>query len=201
VFGGDPTPGKDPIYAGRLGVEYMDDAVLGLDPAGPALGLTARAEIRSWPEPPASIIPLVPGAGGQMPVTLALRDQHAPTATPALMLDAGGQSSYLTRSYVEKNWSGFWLRRSGMRALRKQKNVGLPLALPNGETVEIDVHVAEEPPRYVVPLGVDELHGVLGIDFIRRWMSVFDFPGRELLLFDYSASRSPSNQSAISSRR
>jgi hypothetical protein len=47
------------------------------------------------------------------------------------------------------------------------------------------MQVEQAAPTYVVDVGVDHVDGSLGIDFLRRWLQVFDFPSRELLLFDY----------------
>jgi hypothetical protein len=183
-----------------VGVDYLNDAVLGLDAAGPAIGLSTRDEIRAWPEPPACAIALVADTGDRLPVTVALRDRRA-AAAPALMIGSGYDRSALTLSYIRTHWSEHRLRRAAERAIRSEKSVEVPIELPGGQVLEIPFQVIEDPPKYLVPLGVDELHGVLGIDFLRRWMQVFDFPGRQLLLFDYSASRNASNQSATSSRR
>jgi hypothetical protein len=62
--------------------------------------------------------------------------------------------------------------------------------MPDRALVRLDMHVEEDcTPGYSEPLGVDELDGYLGLDFLYQWMPLFDLSGRELMLFDLNGLR------------
>lgn len=183
-FMGAPQPDTTSIYAGEIGIDYLSDAVLGVDAAGPHIGLSTRDEISPWSISPVCRIPLVPESGPRLAVTVALRDGHAPEAAPAFAFGTGYPFSYLSEAYVKDRWSRKTLKRLSPEVGSK-RTVPVPLTLPNGDVISLAMRIETGPPEYVVDTGMGELQGMLGIDFLRRWMQVFDLPGRELLLFDY----------------
>jgi hypothetical protein len=184
VFFGRAALGYASIYAGSIGVEYFNDSVLGFDAAGPAIGIAAREKIRASLSEAICRIPLVANEGDRMPVTVSIRDLDAPGVCPAFLIDSGSEYSSINHVFVRDHSKSARLQRHVKRAVRKATGIDVPLELPNGEVIPLNMRV-EEPPEYSVDVGVDRLDRVLGIDFLRRWIPVFDFPGRELALFDY----------------
>ncbi len=182
-FSGDESGAPD--YAGAIGVEYFKDGLLGLDAAGPTAGLSTEPSVRECFTSAVCRLPMVPDAGSGLPVTVAIRELNAPDARLALLVHTGLRDSYLTWSYVRANWCKGRSLRAAERALRRRGVVDVELELPRLGPLRVQMRIAPAPPNFVVDVGVNELHGVLGIDVLRRWMQVFDFPGRELALFDY----------------
>lgn len=172
-------------YAGALGMGYIEEHIVGVDCAGPSVALTQRDAVRSSFSRGAYRIPLVPGTLSRLPVTQALGDGHAPTATPAFLLSTGAEQSSISLTYVKEHWTERRLVRRAVRASEGKGTVSLSLVLPDSSIVRLNALVDAEGPEYITDVGVGRIDGVLGIDFLRRWMQVFDFPGAELVLFDY----------------
>lgn len=185
AFGMDVPEPEHSIYAGSLGVLYLNDAMLGVDAAGPVVALSTRSEIRaSFPESLCRL-PLVHNALDRLPLTQSLTDLEAPAAVPTFLLSTGTERSSISINYVQHQWRKHSLRWKAKRAHRKGGTVPLRLQLPNGDPVHMEAAVESDMPEYIGEVGVRQIDGVLGVDFLRRWMQVFDFPGRELVLFPY----------------
>jgi hypothetical protein len=127
---------------------------------------------------------LVGNAGDGPPITISVRDVDAPKAQPAFLMSSGDDRSTIALSYLRTHRSGRRLKQVE-RATRKGTPVEVELDLPSGVRIPLDMGIEHVAPTYAVDVGVDRLDGSLGIDFLRRWLQVFDFPSRELLLFDY----------------
>ncbi|HEX7051142.1 MAG TPA: hypothetical protein VF188_13120 [Longimicrobiales bacterium] len=189
TFFGEPAPDSTSIFAGRIGAELLHDCILGLDPAGPAVGCSQRPELRASLPAPLERIPFIPQPESALPLTRALIDGHAPHARPAFLVASAGAGSYLCIDYVRENWRDGRLRRSAERALRRNRGIEVPIRLPSGRSICVPLRVHPDPPEYVVDVAAKRIDGVLGVDFLRRWLAVFDFPGRALLLFSLTTSR------------
>lgn len=172
-------------YAGRIGVEYWRDGVLGLDAAGPSIALSTGEAVREHFSDATCRIPLVSDTDSALPVTTEVEECNAHEGRPALLIDTAGPISYLTWSYVQSHWRERKVLRAARRALKKGGTVNVEVLFPHLDPVRVDFRIRPSPPDYVVDIGVPEIHGVLGIDVLRRWMQVFDIPGRELALFNY----------------
>lgn len=183
AFGADVPAPEPSTYAGSLGTLYLNDAILALDAAGPCIGFSTRAAIRERFSDAVCRIPLLPDVPDRMPVTQAIPDRSAPDALPTFLLSTGSASS-VSLEYTRRNWPRL-LRWKVARAHRKHSTIALPLGLPNGSGVEIKAFVVDRMPEYVSSGELPRIDGVLGVDFLRRWIQVFDFPGGELALFDY----------------
>jgi hypothetical protein len=184
VLFGEPESGYSSSFAGSIGVGFLHDSIVGLDAGWPAIGVSTRAELSNGLAEPVCRIPLVGDAGDGPPITCSVRDVEAPNAQPAFLISSGGDRSTIALSYFRAHRSGRGLKQVE-RAARKGIPFEVELDLPNGVRIPLNVRIDQVAPTYAVDVGVDHLDGSLGIDFLRRWLQVFDFPSRELLLFDY----------------
>lgn len=186
VFSESRRTDGDGTYAGSIGVEYWKDGIVGLDAAGPSVSLSHREAVREHFGKAVCRIPLVPDTGSGLPVTVEVGESNAYEGRPALLIDTGVPDSCLTWSYVQSYWQKGRLRRAARWALRSGGKIDVEILLPGLDPIRTGFRIQPNPPHYLVDVGVREIHGVLGIDLLRRWIQVFDFPGRQLALFNYS---------------
>jgi hypothetical protein len=173
---------------GKIGTQLVGDALLAIDPVEWTVGVSRRAEVRDCFARATHRLVLLPNILDNLPLTNALADSRAPEHRPVFMLDTEHPSSVLSLEFTEHCWSSTWRRWSARRACRRDGTLTVSWSLPAGGTAALDMRiVAACTPRYPMPLGADTVHGYLGLDFLYRWLPLFDFPGRQLALFDFAA--------------
>jgi hypothetical protein len=185
VFHGQVESGGGSAYAGKLGVLYFNDGVMALDAAGPAVALTGRSEPTvNGPNPTHRLVLSETSLDG-LPVTSSLHDEHG--VAHRFQIATGTTYSYVYLSSLEARWP----RRQMWRARwanRTRKTIPLQLRFPNGDTQEVRCYVLRDPPEeYISQIDTLPLTGSLGVDLLRAWIQVFDFPRHELQLYDYAA--------------
>lgn len=170
---------------GWLGIGFLQGHVLAIDPLEWKLGLTARGEVRESFGRARHRVPLLPGIAADVPVTSALVDRRS-QARPVLLVDSSLARSILGGAFIDEHWRGWWRRRRARRVAARGGRQELGWVLPNGERVTIDMVLAERYEHgYGPDVGVTEIHGALGVDFLYRWFPLFDLGGRELVLFEF----------------
>jgi hypothetical protein len=168
--------------AGSLGVQYVNHGSIALDPVEAAIGLSERVDLGAAPPAGAQRLALLPDTLDRIPVTCDLIDDNSSGLTPRFIVDTARNDSWLSLEYVERAWSGWWRRRSARRAQARSGKTEVPLRLPNGERVAMEVYVRSAlKPSYAGDLGT-RIDGYLGLDFLYRWLVVLEFPHSALWL-------------------
>jgi len=183
VVGGTEEESKTVYYtSGTLGVQYVNKGVLALDPVDVAVGLSQRSEMVTTLPAGSHRVALVEATLDRLPVTLDLTDEDAPGHHPRFLIDTARPSSVVSLRYTEHAWRSAWRRRSARRAEARNGKTDVHLCLPSAESVDVEMFVvAEIDPGYVADLGT-HLDGYLGLDFLYRWLPIFDFPRSALWL-------------------
>lgn len=180
---------NSPTKSGHIGwlcTDFFQDGVLGIDCADCVAGLATRHFDTGEHERLISRLPFASERQDQLPILVGIRDTDASGARPLFAVDSGRTSSTIYWSYVRESWSSSWGRWEARRKLKGNKKIELRLMLPEGEEVEIQAQVRADPSESALEFEEsDRVAGILGMDFLRRWVPVFDFPKRELLLFRY----------------
>jgi hypothetical protein len=187
VFGTEAD--RDRVYStvGSLGVLFVNQAVLGIDPVDVAVGLSDQLDLGKAPQAGAIRIALLDTALDRIPVTLDLADEGAPDDRPRFIVHTALPQSVISRQYTERAWRGRWARRRARRAAERSRKVGVRLRLPGGLSLGQEMRVVESvTPSYVGELGT-HVDGCLGLDFLYRWMPVIDFPRSTLWLLPLDA--------------
>jgi hypothetical protein len=183
----------DDSHAGEMGVLFFAHGVLAIDPAGPRVALTADPAIRDWPAAPAARVPLLADVRDGVPFTRAIGVPRLDAGEATFLLDTGSSASWLSADYVRR--SPHAKRATEMLAsLAKREKAYVTLALPGGREVVHRVWIDDDgdEDRFAM-WDVDWCDGVLGMDFLRRWVVAFDVPAHELLLWDYASLADPAS--------
>ena len=184
VYLTDIQPGLVPPIAGGLGLAFTGDSVLGMDPAAPAVSCSARVDLRSGLPEPMCRFQLISTPTGEALITEAVRTDLSSQA-PVLAIDTGCGESALSLNFVEAHAGSRVIDR--FRAIAHDQGWwSVTLTLPNGGRVTQRMRVLDPSllGRYnrSKPEGCD---GRLGMDFLRRWVTVFDPSRREMLAYPY----------------
>ena len=162
---------------------FFNDGLLGIDQASGEIARTSHhAAVRALLPNPTHRLDLLPNVQDSVPFTRSLKiDGLRTTPTFAVSSDRTSWISahIATRVSLERHS----LDETGL-ALNEKCDV--PLVLPNTPPMRhaMGIHTSIE--QYGKGSGVAECDGILGADFLRRWLVVFDFPARQLLLYDYT---------------
>lgn len=176
-----PHP-RGPRTQGWLRAWFFRTGLLALDFAGPAVALSFRGEVRPLLPDPDYRLVLVSDSENWAPVTSDLRDGHTGRALMA-HLDPGCSYSYVRRSYLAAT-------RPKRKRERKDEKKGfkvsdVTLLLPDGNPVNLIAKVTDELPN-APPMSTGEgCEMKLGVDFLRRFLTIFDFAQQDVLLFTY----------------
>jgi hypothetical protein len=180
----------DGTHAGDLGVLFFAHGVLAIDAAGPRVGFTTEDTIRAWPVAPDVRVPLMPEVQDRVPFTRAIALPTLDGGEATLRIDTGEPVSRLSTRYVRR--AGNVKRAtSALAAHAKGEPEPFQLALPGGRTLMQRMSLDDQPEERYEMWGVERCDGVLGMDWMRRWITVFDLPRGELLLWDYASLASP----------
>lgn len=169
-------------YAGSVGPMFFEDGLLALDFVE---GRVARADAsRAIALPPSeAALALVPE--GWNGVTFVRDITVAGMSEPGVFLVASDmQRSTLSIDYVRRAASPRLVRKYE-RYMERKCVVSEKVALPDGPTVTHDFRVGSWIAKHVKNWQV-ACDGVLGADFLRRWIPVFDFPAQRIRLIDYA---------------
>jgi hypothetical protein len=173
-----------PPIAGGLGLAFTTDALVGIDPAAPAVSCSDRVGLRPALPEPVCRFQLISTPAGEAPVTEAVHMDLSARA-PSLAIDTGHGESALSLTFVEGHAASRVVDRFRGIA-RDQGWAHVTLTLPNGACVTQRMRVLDPSglARYnrSKPQGCD---GRLGMDFLRRWVTVFDPSRREMLVYRY----------------
>ena len=172
-----------PNYAGTLGVMAFNDGLLGIDSAGGEIArVTHHASVRARLPDPTHRLELLPHVQDGVPFTRSLKIEGLMT-TPTLMIASNG-SSWISARFATRISSADYHLDAVELALNERFDV--PLVLPNTLSVQHSMWIHTAIEQHGKGWGVPECDGILGGDFLRRWLVVFDFPAQQLLLYDYS---------------
>jgi hypothetical protein len=170
-------------YAGELGTMFVNDALLGIDQAGGEIARTTDESVRALLPAPAHRLILLPDIQDGLPFTRSL---FVTGTTKAATLEIStGPWSWISTRFAQRVTSlGHTLDEEALPTGRK---IPVPLVLPGNQVVMHDMwtdpSIEEGAQRY----GVPRCDGILGADFWRRWLTVLDFPARQVLLYDYAS--------------
>ena len=175
--------GQDPAYAGTLGTMFFNDGLLGIDQASGEIARTSHyADVRALLPDPTHRLDLLPNVQDGVPFTRSLRIDGLRT-TPTFAV-ASGRSSWISARIATRVSSERHSLDEVELALEEKFDV--PLVFPNTAPMQHSMRIHTSIEQYGKGWGVPECDGILGTDFLRRWLVVFDFPTGELLLYDYA---------------
>jgi hypothetical protein len=183
VWGVDGSDGERYATDGSIGSPYFTNSILFIDTAEPVIGISTNPGVRASFEWSTQRVPLIPATPEGLPLTTAIRDALSPEATPVFLIDTSAYST-IALDFVDR----WWPRRERERArkaVERNKIVTVNLHLPGGLDQPLEMYVSPHLPQDAARFGVPRIDGVLGIDFLYQWVYVFDFAGRELVLFEY----------------
>lgn len=168
-------------YAGDVGTMFFNDSVLALDFVE---NRVARADSVPATLPPGIVdLPLVPDAQDGVPFVASI-DVEGMSASGTFLIDSSRSQSWLSIDYVRRAASDR-LARTLEKRMEKAAKTERSITLPGGPSVEHELWVGSWIAADVGRWGV-RCDGILGADFLRRWIPVFDFPAQRLRLVDYA---------------
>ena len=168
-------------YAGEVGTMFFNDSVLALDFVEARV---ARADTVPVTLPPSIVdLPLVPEAQDGVPfvASIAVEGMSAPGT---FLIDSSNKQSWLSIDYVRRAASDR-LAHALEKRMEGATTTERSITLPGGPSVEHELWVGSWIARDVGRWGV-RCDGILGADFLRRWIPVFDFQAQRLRLADYA---------------
>lgn len=180
----------DGSHAGDLGVLFFNHGVLAIDAAAPRVGFTTDEAIRAWPVAPDVRVPLLADVQDRMPFTDAIGLPSVGGERPTLLLDTGRWTSMLSAEWVRRV-APEKRARELLASQAKEEAAFVAVALPGGRTLVHRLWLDDQPTDRYDMWGVERCDGVLGMDFLRRWVGAFDLPRGELLLWDYATLATP----------
>lgn len=186
----------DGSHAGGLGVLFFGHGVLAIDAAAPRVGFTTDPGVRAWPVAPDVRIPLLPGVQDDMPFTRAIALPTLDGGEATLLVDTGRHTSRLSTGYVGRAGNATRVREV-LGAHEKGEPDSLQLVLPGGRTLVQRLWLDDALEDAYEMWGVERCDGVLGMDWVRRWVTVFDLPRGALLLWDYATLAAPETDPAV----
>ncbi len=173
-----------PPIAGAIGPCFLDASVLAFNAATPAVARSA-AVTPQLARTDALCRLLLSGvlANGQW-VTAGLFSDVASTP-PKLMIDTGYAQSMLSTAFIDR----FVPKRLASRiraAARSRGWADIPFDLASGRRAKQRMHLIDPGKQDAEdPRALHECDGTLGMDFFRRWVSLFDPSGRQVLVYPY----------------
>lgn len=175
--------GYDPAYAGALGTMFFNDGLLGIDQAsGEIARVSHHAEVRALLPTPTHRLDLLPNVQDSVPFTRSLQIDGLRTA-PTFIISSDRNSWISARLATHISSERHYLDEV---ELALDEKFDVPLAFPNASLMQHSMRIHTSIEQYGRGWGVPECDGILGIDFLRRWLVVLDFPARQLLLYDYA---------------
>ncbi len=176
----DPLRGE---IAGYLGPKFFSNALLFVDPSERTVGLfDAFDGWGSW-RSKGILLRLLPQAKELLPFTNDLVDVITPEQEPlTALLDTGSQVTIVAMNYLRRKKKHAVMRWLLDRAYKRGKTVKWAFALPGDAGFKTRVHLAELSPIYTAGTGVPDVGAILGMDFFRHWIALFNFGGHEVLL-------------------
>lgn len=173
-----------PTYAGSVGTMFFNDGLLAIDQASGEVARVERAEsVREQLPAPTFMLPLLPGTDDRTAFTsvITVEDIDGPLT---LQLSSGRGTSVLSNRVISRSRS----RRARSRyegAHTATTRLDVPLTLPGARTLCHSMYVIDRVDTYARQFGLEAFDGILGADFLRRWITVFDYPAGCLMLYDY----------------
>ena len=175
--------GHDPPYAGALGTMFFNDGLLGIDQASGEIARTSHhAVVRALLPNPTHRLDLLPNVQDGVPFTRSLKIDGLRT-TPIFVVASDRSSWISARTATRISSERHDLDEIGL-ALNEKFDV--PLMFPSTPPMQHAMWIHTSIEQYGKGWGVPECDGLLGTDFLRRWLVVLDFPARQLLLYDYA---------------
>jgi hypothetical protein len=185
VVGIEQHEGKaHPTFAGAVGTMFFNDGLLAIDQASGEIARVDRADsVRERLPAPTFMLPLLPGTDDRTAFTsvIAVEDTDGPLT---FQLASGRGTSLLSDRVIGRSRS----RRAASRykdACATTDRLDVPLVLPGETMLEQSMFVRDWVDTHARQYGLDAFDGILGADFLRRWITVFDYPAGRLLLYDY----------------
>lgn len=170
--------------AGLVGIRFFDGGFLAIDPRSGLVGASARPELRSCLPRAICRLRLLEAHGEYVAITSDLREGDMRGEHPVLLLDSGSTGSLLTLDYaLRKPWYRPFRWLAVLTSRRARRRLLWVLELPGGTGIWTRVGVVPSLQPFARAAGLERVDGVLGMNFLRRWVLVFDFYGGELGLF------------------
>lgn len=169
-----PGPQDGNVF-GRIGALFFHNRTLALDPAGPYAAVSA-----DWlpPTGAANLHVLDHFGPSGLPLTRAIRLERTGGTEFTTLLSSESAESYVCTQFR---------RVASSKKVPEQKRV--TISLPDRLKVSVELGESRDAPEYVVDLGVDEISLVLGTNFLRRFLSIFDFRQGRTYLQAYAPRR------------
>ncbi|HWP37511.1 MAG TPA: hypothetical protein VNL18_08180 [Gemmatimonadales bacterium] len=180
LFAGRPVP---PDFAGLIGLGFFAKKVLALDPRRSVLGLFRPSSLPVRVREVKHQLHFLRVDDRYVPFTRDVKDALMPSPEPpVLVIDTGSYTSLLTRDYVLSRRGHLFMRLLLRAAHRFRKRIRYVFELPPDVQVGVRVQIAHSSGAYEQTVGVARVDGILGMNFLGRWISVFDLHGGVLAL-------------------
>ncbi len=171
--------------AGLLGAEFFRNGILGIDPKRCRVGFSTRRTLSNHRHVAALQLRTLPLACGCVPITHDLNDGFSRRNTgPVLVLDTGSKSSYLMLDYIQREhrlvvrWLSKWVH-------RLRRPIRWSFGLPDGTLVRPLTWLRTSLSPYAERRGLPQIDGILGMNFLDQWITVFDFVTGQVDLVEY----------------
>jgi len=162
---------------------FFNDGLLGIDWASGEIARTSQhAAIRALLPDPTHRLDLLPNVLDGVPFTRSLTIDGLRT-TPTFAV-VSGRSSWISARIANRISSQrHTLDEIG---LARNEKCDVPLLFPDTKPMQHSMWIHTSIEQYGKNWGVPECDGILGTDFLRRWLVVLDIPAGQLLLYDYA---------------
>jgi len=175
----DPLRGE---IAGYLGPKFVSNSLLLVNASDRIVGLFDTFDGWSSWRAKGILLRLLPH-GKELPFTHDLEDVVTPDAAPlTALLDTGSQATVIDMNYLRKKKKHRVMRWLLERAYKRGRLVKWTFALPGDFGYETRVHLTEVSPKFTAQTGVHSVDAIMGMDFFRHWIALFNFASHEVLL-------------------
>ena len=161
--------------SGSIGAPFFRDTVLAIDPIDTAVGISSTLDLRARANDAVGL-PLIQRTRDNIPILDVLDDSKSLGAEPPrFVVDSSFTRSAISLEYIERAWPA-GRRRKARKAREHQRPFNLQLRVPEvRDVVSLEPYVFER----MLPVRAEDttlrIDGYLGIDFLYRWLPVFDF--------------------------
>jgi hypothetical protein len=176
----DPLRGQ---IAGYLGPKFVSNSLLLVNASNGVVGLFDTFDEWGSCRSKGILLRLL-GQGKELPFTNDFEDVITPDAAPlTALLDTGSQVTIIAMNYVRRKKKHRVMRWLLERAYKNGRTVKWTFALPGDVGYETRAHLADLSSKYTSQTGVHNVDAIVGMDFFRHWIVLFNFAKQEVLLF------------------
>lgn len=170
---------------GLIGAEYFKDGILGVDPRRGQVAFSSRSTFQGHSRAAVFQLRTIPLGHGCVPVTHDIQDGLTRRTTSAvLLLDTGAEDSYLMLDYIQREhgiflrWLSRWVHRMGYP-------VNWHYQVSDDFAVRLRTWLQTSLSPYAERRGIPHIDGVLGMNFLAQWITIYDFVNAQVELIEY----------------